>query len=101
MTLPKGCNCAQGVKTGRYQWVRPTLEVPIWFYESRKKELLSILGTTPVPKPGWNTTEIRCDKDSFPASNENFHEMASAEELMGRNILFSYAKEEAWGTTEL
>lgn len=39
--------------------------------------------------------------DTFPASNENFHEMPSAEELMGRNIPFSYPKEEAWGTRDL
>lgn len=58
--LPKGCNCAEGMKTGRYQWVstRFTSEVPIWFYESREQKLLSISGTTSVPKPRWNTTKM-------------------------------------------
>lgn len=48
-----------------------------------------------------DVTPQKCDKDNFPASNENFHEMASAEELMGGNIPFSYPKEEAWGTRDL
>lgn len=45
-------------------------------------------------------TPQKCDKDVFPASNENFHEMASGKELMGRNIPFYYPKEEAWGTRD-
>lgn len=39
-----------------------------------------------------DVTPQKCGKDTFPASNENFHEMASTEELVGRNIPFSYPR---------
>lgn len=48
------------MKTGSYQWVstRPTSELPTWFHESTKEELLITSGTTSVPKPGCNTTKM-------------------------------------------
>lgn len=104
-TLPKGSNCAEGMKKGRYMGSAPDppQSSQSGFLKAESKS------SSPSQEPhqclNLDVTPQKCDKCqknvTFPASNENFHEMASAEELMGRNIPFSYPKKEARGTRDL